>query len=194
MTQGTMVVDYATPRAAQRRAIAGMGLVVAIAVVAALLGAGRFADEVGFPQVVNPGQDAGAIFLRILSGVIVGVFCLMLGLFLVRQAAGLAALLRQIQGRLSTGVAIALLICGTVCLIASLLVPLYFGRTAASMGMHLDINGTSMSVGNAPPLLSDLLAVLIFLAGVALAGIGVWGGIRPGVEPAHLAGTPPQGV
>ena len=194
MTQGTMLVDYATPRAVQGRGIAGVGPVVAIAVVAAFLGAGRFADEVGFPQIVNADRDAGAIFLRILSGVIVGVFCLMMGLFLVRQAAGLMALLRQTRGRLSTGVAIALLICGTVCLISSLPVPLYFGRTAASMGMHLNINGTSMSVGNSPPLLSDLLAILIFIGGAALAGIGVWGGVRPAAEPAHPAGTPPQGA
>lgn len=176
-------MDYATPVAARgRRPLAGVGLVVAVAVAAAFLGAGRFADEVGFPQIIDSNRDTGAIFLRLLSGVIVGVFCLMLGLFLARQAAGLGERLRQTPGRLSTGVAITLLICGTLCLIASLLVPLYFGRTAAAMGMHVSVNGNTTIIGNAPPLVSDLLAILIFLGGAALAWIGVWGSVRREVE------------
>lgn len=192
MTQANVIVDYATPRMAKGSSIPGVALVCVIAVAAAFLGAGRFADEVGFPPVVEINRDAGAVMLRILSGILVGLFSLILGLFLARQAGVTARSLQRHGGQLTTGVSITLLVCGTACLIASLLVPLYFLRSGGTVEMRVGANGAMESVSNPGPLLADLLAVLVFIAGATLAGIGVWGSLRPASEPVHLATARPE--
>lgn len=193
MTQGTRVVDYATPLPARRRDGLGAALVCVIAIAAGFLGASRFADEVGFPPITDF-SGPGPALARVLSGVIVSVFVLVLGIVIKRQGMTLAHSLRSAEGKLSTSIAITLLICGTLCLILSLFLPLYFGRAneAAAIGMHFSANGAVMSVGSNAPLLVDLLAVLIFLAGAGLALIGVWGSLRPATGSVHLGSALPD--
>src|SRR5688572_23431030 len=69
LTAGTL--DYATPRTRVEAPPGNKLLVLAVSVAVALLGANAFADAAGFPVVRNPNSDAGAVMLRILSGIVV---------------------------------------------------------------------------------------------------------------------------
>lgn len=154
-----------------------LGLLIPIG----FLGASPFADAVGFPPVMRPSEDAFEIFLRILSGVIVGLAALALFVVLRRLAARATDYLGGVSGKPGTAVAISLLVCGTLCVLGVLvfeyLAIRQTGTVATSVAAQPTFGTAEVSVGVRVPFSAHLFAIACFIVGAALLAVGVWSGV-----------------
>ena len=167
-------LEYATPSSTRR---SDWLLVLALGAAAGWLGAKPFADAVGVPTI-NDSRDAGYVFLRIGCGIGVALIMMVVLAFVLREARAMGS-----SGRpLSQTIAITLLICGTVCVLGAMVIPLYATHSGASIEMRVEQLSGGIGVQTEPPLVVDVLAlaVLTFLGGAALIGVGIRGGA---VEP-----------
>jgi hypothetical protein len=186
-------------------------LTFAAALAAGFLGANAFADAAGLPHVSSgerhlSDSDIGAIFLRILCGLVVGVLVLALIPFVVNQCREVAAVLGRTSERPGPAVAITLVICGTLCLLGSLALAWHAASLAQAPSIQVQAPGmpgfpgsvsgsASVQVSTQPPLLTQVLALLTFLAGSALISLGIWSSIKPtGTRATALTPPPLEGV
>jgi hypothetical protein len=180
-----------------------------VALAAGFLGANPFADTVGLPHVSSGEKhlqdwDVLAIFLRIGCGLIVGLVVLALIPFLTNQGREVAAVLGRTTERPGPAVAVTLLICGTLCLLGSLALAWHVASLAQSPSIQVQAPGmpgfpgpvsgsASVNVAAQPPLLTQVLALLTFLAGIALISLGIWSSIKPaGTRVASAVPAPPH--
>ena len=186
MTDSPAPLAYATPTTEQKSPY--RMLVAALAVAVGCLEANSFADAVGIPPFDH---DPGYLFLRILCGGVVAFLTVAVLLVLVREGRALVNLLARTQDRPGMAIALTCIITGVVCLLGALAIPLYFAH-----GATVRISNGSAVTGIDTPMLTQLLAVLTFVVGGFLIGIGVWSGTGrrgSGVYPS-MPSTPPRGV
>ena len=199
-------------------------LTFAVALAAGFLGANPFADAVGLSHVTKPNEEEGLVFLRIFCGLIVGLVVLGLIPFLGNQCRDVAAVLGRTTERPGPAVAVTLVICGTLCLLGSLVLAWHVASLAQSASIQVQapgmpgfsagpLSGTtgrsqapgmpgfpgpisgaaSVNAGTQPPLLTQVLALLTFLAGLALISLGIWSSIKPaGTRVAAAVPAPPR--
>lgn len=169
MTDSPAPLAYATPTAEQKSPY--RMLIAALAVAAGFLKANSFADAVGIPSVNDVNHDPGYLFLRIVCGGVVAFLTIAILLVLVREGRALVNLLARTQDRPGMAIALTCIITGAVCLLGALAIPLYFAH-----GTSVRISNGSAVTGIETPMLTQLLAVLTFVVGGFLIGIGVWSG------------------
>jgi len=150
----------------------GGSWVACIVVALAFLGAGPFSDAAGFSLVEH--SDERTILL-VMSGAVVFGLGLVFIRTLIRLIQTMTGLLARTAGRPSFGAVLTLIISGTVCILASLATEFYGVRS-----VRITSSGTGGVVSVQVPFMLTVLAVLTFLAGVALVAVGVWGSIHPG--------------
>jgi len=150
--------------------ISGMACIV-VALALTLLAARPFADVAGFSQVEN---SDFRVPLFILSSVVVFGLVLVLVRTLIRLFQAAAELLGRTNSRPTLAVVLTLIIAGTVCVLAALVVEFYGVRS-----IRISASSVGASVTANAPFMLTVLAILAFLAGIALAAVGVWGSIRP---------------
>jgi len=142
-----------------------------VALALALLGARPFADAAGFSEAQE--WDVRA-WLLVLSTLVIFALVLILIRFLVGLSHSVIGVLGRTTNRPSFAVVLTLIISGAVCILAALLAEFYSVRsiriTASEMGARVSAYA---------PFTLTMLAILAFLAGVALVAIGIWGSIHP---------------
>ena len=173
------------------------GLVVSLSVVVAFLGANPFADAVGFPREDMHGTSI-PIMLRIVCGVVVFfASCSFLG-FLIRLVRGLVERLGSAGARPDWRLALASIVCGTVCLLAALQGVFSATQSAGvSMAPTMTFNAGPGMPGGAfnieargrSSLALTLVSLLTFLAGSGLLAFGIWGSLKP-AEPRESVAKP----
>jgi hypothetical protein len=171
-------LDPAAPPRKHWLVSAGLGLAVGF------LGANRFADAAGFPR----GDGERATLLRVLSGFVVGLLTFALAQFLLFQTRAAVNTLARTPRRPSTGGAIALLACGMLCFLGVVALEWHLTSSGVTASHSVDLGpfgggSADVTVGNQPPLMGHIAAVFLFLAGVALTALGVWGTMQPAATP-----------
>ena len=166
-------LDYANPRTRVEAPPGNKLLVLAVSVAVALLGANAFADAAGFPVVRNANYDAGAVMLRILSGIVVFLLSLAVVSALLRAVRAGLGLLARTPERPAQVVGLTMIACGTACVVATLVTELLALRWATRTSMSVYM-GEGVEFNSGAPLSIHLAALAAFAAGAALVGIGVW--------------------
>jgi hypothetical protein len=177
------------------------------AVTMGFLGANGFADAVGISPIgPNSYNNEGVIFLRILCGLIVGLGTLALLSVLRHYTGVLVDFLRETPHRPNPAVAVLLILCGMLCLVMTMGFAWYLAsgtqtihpnfmaggdRGPALMQVQIprDMGDVSVGVGGGivvhrgASLVAQVLAIGIFLTGIVLLTIGVWGSLSGGKSP-----------
>ncbi len=170
-------------------------LVISISLVIAFLAANPFADAVGLPPVDD--RTPLAAFFRVVGGGVVFFAVFTFLRFLIGLARDVVARLGSSSARPDRWVALASIVCGTICLLAALqgafaathggsvsVAPtMTFTSGPANPGGSLNMQATSQT---SPAL--TLISLLTFLAGTGLLAFGVWGSLKPATI---LAPIPP---
>jgi hypothetical protein len=165
MIRQRTLLDYARPIRSMRPCSGNAALILAVALVIGLLCANPFADAVGFPTITSEHITRGFVLIRVACGVVT-IFASAVGLSLLLNWIGiLKASLARTTARPALPIVLTLLVAGPLCMVAALALPLYLDQPGNTV-FHL-------------PLLAGLLAVLIFVTGAVLIGIGIWAAIRP---------------
>ena len=144
-------------------------LILTAALVIGLPSARPFADAIGLPQIANVRADWIFVTLRALCGVVAISAAAAVASLVMRGVQWLHVTLSSVSARPPLPVALSLVTAGPICMLASLLLPMYMGQLAVS--------GEENTVR--VPMLASLLAVMTFLAGAVLVGVGLWASIRP---------------
>ncbi len=167
------------------------GLVLALALAIAILGANAFADAAGFydhPWDKDP--------TRLLCGIVLFFLSWMLLRFLFQLGTQIVWRLGQIRERPGLPIAITLLACGTLCVLGALLLAWHGETGSLNMSPAMNLPG-NMPGGNMIPhfdvsmrtsgsLLRPLAVCATLAIGVALLALGVWSSLTPAV--ANIAG------
>jgi hypothetical protein len=166
---------------------------LALSLAVGVLGAERFALAAG---VRSPRDEH--IFA---CGVVLGLLTMALLLFLAHLTRQVVALLVQSPVRPGRNVGLALIICGTVCVLSALAMQLYESGRDVSGSTTI---GFPQSSGSArvtaqlseSSLLTPVITVAVLLAGAALVALGIWSSTgSPGVPDGSLVArreSPPQ--
>jgi hypothetical protein len=180
MNRQRSFMNLARPARLAQHGAARPMIVLTAALVIGLPAVRPFADAIGLPQITNVRAEWLFVTLRALAGVVV-VFAASVGAMLVtRGVQWLLIILSSVTSRPPLPVALSLVTAGPICMLASLLLPMYMGQLSGS--------GEDASVHI--PLLAGFLAVTTFLAGAILVGVGVWASIRPNHN-ANAMNNPP---
>jgi hypothetical protein len=174
-TEPVPQLEYASPRTPRLRP-APVGLVIMSAVLAAMVAADPFALAIGFAPVRAGRDEAAGVFLRVLVGLVLLLFFYMLFKTLASLARGLVDQLAAVPAKPAPAAAITLIICGAACVIAALAVELYLVRGGSGVSVSAGLN-EAVYYSNQPSLFAQCLTILTFLAGVALAAVGIWASI-----------------
>lgn len=175
-------LEYASALAPNRRdSVPGAGLLtVALSLAAAVLSANAVADAAGFapiPQDFRDSSAGGYMMLRVLCGLIAGLLTFGFVRFVMIQG---RAAVRSVQrsGKVpGQPTAFLLLGCGTGCIIVAAVTQLLASQAAPSTGVvvqHLGNGAGRATMTVQPPLVTEVLVLLTFFAGVALVAFGVW--------------------
>lgn len=176
MSAQAPTLDYAGP---QTRLLAPPGqkwLVFALAVAVAFLGANAFADAAGFPPIRDAGRDAHLVVLRILCGLVLFLVALVGIAALLRAGGSVIDALARTPDRPGPAVAMAALICGTICILATLVIQGFALRYVSPFAAFVNEVGAAGHT----PLMLHLATIFTFLAGAALVAIGVWSSLGRG--------------
>ena len=164
-------------------------LTFVLALAVGCLGANPFADTAGWPAV-QPGQHPGdAIAFRVLGGFLVGLVALALLRLLVQQSQAVTDALSRTTTKPGQVLAVTLVVCGTLCLLGTLVLEWYLVSSPVSLAQAASISGLGGGAAQVvlsvqAPLLGHLAAMATFLAGMAQIALGVWSSIHPGVPQA----------
>jgi hypothetical protein len=169
MNRQRYLLDLARPARLSQHGAARPMLVLTAALVIGLPSARPFADAIGLPQITNMRAEWMFVALRALCGVVAISAAAAVASLVLRGVQWLHVTLASVSSRPPLPVALSLVTAGPLCMLASLLLPMYMGQLAVS--------GEEASVR--VPLLASLLAVMTFLAGAVLVGVGLWASIRP---------------
>jgi hypothetical protein len=161
-------------------------LLFSLAIVAGILGSKPFANAAGFPDIETARGDSEswAYVLRILSGLIIALATFALVPILVNMGLQVVTLLGRTTARPKPMVAVTLIICGTLCLLGTLLFEWYAlrsGTQVMSSSFHMQNPGVDsgrIAFSVQLPLFGQVLALFTFLAGVALIALGIWSSIQ----------------
>jgi hypothetical protein len=166
-------------------------LIIMLSIVVGILSANAFADAAGLPQVepdARSDDKVVPVLLRILSGVVVALMTAALLPFLISLGRQVVAVLGQTATRPGPWVAIALVICGTLCVLGTLVFELVILDSAPRVQTVISSrNGLSsghITLHLRTPLLLQFLALCTFLAGVVLIALGIWSSMQPTPNPA----------
>ena len=182
----------------ERSTIGYSGLIASLALVVAFLGANPFADAVGIPRE-DVHRTSTPIILRFVCGLVVLYATFSVLRFLVGHVRAAVRGLVGSEARPDRGLTLAILICGTLCVLAALYVQIYAsahpngGRVGPTMSFNAGGPGGSLNMEAHPEgsLALNLLSVLTFLAGAGLLAFGIWGSLKrpsnPPALPASLA-------
>jgi len=171
------------------------GLVLALALAIAILGAKAFSDAAGFRE----GPQIPEGFVRIPCGVVLFLLSWMLLRFLFRLGTQIVWRLGQVRERPGLPIAITLLACGTLCVLGALLV-VWYGNTGGvnmspAVKLPRNMPGADMlprldvSLQTTGSLLRPLAVSAALLIGVVLLALGVWSSLVPAA-----ATSPPKSV
>jgi hypothetical protein len=142
-------------------------IVLALALGIGFLGAKRFAFEAGFSSGSHSFEIvdfvAGIILFLVAAGVLKLLLSLVYGLF---------AALAQTVHRPPAWIGLTLILCGTACVLFSLLLQFLFpgGSARVSAGYY----GGGFSVDAGSPFTSTVLAYAALAVGVGMVALGVW--------------------
>jgi hypothetical protein len=170
-------LDYATP-AAPAKSNWLLRLLAALAL--ALLAADAVALAAGFDPVVEVGREPWPVLGRIAAALVVFLLVLAAAGPAGRLAGAWAAWIARGGGGMSRAATVTFIICGTLCVVAALVTEVYLiqhGRTGVTaVASDYGRNAGRVVTAARPPVFGRLLAGSAFLAGVAMVGVGVWGG------------------
>lgn len=145
-------------------------ILVLLAVAAGFVGATSFALAAGLDLSSEREGKLAA------SGIIFGFLTLALLILLAQVIRSAVVLVSQSESRPGTPVAVTLIICGTLCLVAALGVAIW--RTAGSAEFRLNPGGRGgVTVVSGGSLTMSILAIGVFLAGFAMVALGIWSGV-----------------
>lgn len=155
-------------------------VIAVFALIVAVLGANPMADMIGVDPWGQPYYETH-LAKRVVCGILAGIVSLAAMIVLAYTVRLVVAALSRVACKPPLPIAITLLVCGVLCLLASL----WFGwriahpseETVASIAVHANVSSGSASIRLHAPLMSQVIAVGTFLAGAALAAIGVWSSI-----------------
>ena len=163
------------------------GLVLALALAIAILGAKAFFDAAGFGGLLGTGGPIGPPI--ILCGCVVFLLSWMLLRFLFRLGTQIVCRLGQVRERPGLPIAITLLACGTLCVLGALLVVWYGNTGGVNMSPAVNwprnmpgadmLPRLDMSMQTSGSLLRPLAVCAALLIGVALLALGVWSSLPP---------------
>jgi len=155
-----------------------------LGIASGILFANTFADAAGLPdpRFVERYAETEAIVYRVLCGIVVSVLTMaFLPFVLLQTRAGLTAL-SGITQRPSQPIAITLIVCGTVCLLGTLI---FEWNVAASGAIVKAVN--TVTINNAArgeialrvqtPVMGHVAALAALIVGVGLIGLGIWSSI-----------------
>lgn len=176
-------------------------LIVMVAIVVGILSANAFADAAGLPEVEADARSDDKVLpvlLRVLSGVVVALMTAALLPFLISLGRQVVGVLGQTATRPGTWVAIALVLCGTLCLLGTLVFELVIldsaPRVQTVVNSRNGLTSGHITLHLRTPLLAQLLAIATFLAGVALIALGIWSSIQPPAKFPLAAGPLETGI
>jgi hypothetical protein len=176
-------------------------LIFMLSIVVGILSANAFADAAGLPQVEPDARSDDKVLpvlLRILSGVVVALMTAALLPFLIALGRQVVGVLGQTTTRPGPWVAIALVICGTLCLLGTLVFELVIldsaPRVQSVINARNGLTSGRITLHLRTPLLVQLLALCTFLAGVALIALGIWSSIQPAAKLPLAAGPLETGI
>ena len=173
------------------------GLALALAAAIGILGANAFADAAGFYDS-SWGRDP----VRPLCGIVLFVLAWMLLRFLFQLGTQVAWRLGQVRERPGLPITIALLACGTLCVLGSLLV-VWHGdpggmNLSPAMNLPKDMPGANMlprfdlSMRTTGTLIRPLAVSAALVIGVALLALGVWSSLVPAATSAAAKSVPEE--
>ena len=184
------------------RPTAGYGsLILSLAVVVAFLGANPFADAVGFPRE-DDHRSGMPVTLRVVCGAVVFFATYSFLRVLVGHVRVVARGLGATGAKPDRGLSLASLICGTLCLLAALIVQVYAATHPSGVRMSptMTLNGgmpggsLNMEAHSEVSLSMTLVSVLTFLVGAGLLAFGAWGSLKQAPAPAVVSPTLPGSV
>lgn len=164
-----------TLTAGQRRCIY-LGLIIPIG----FLAADSFANAAGFPTSVGQNKEMG-VFLRIMAGVVVAIAALAILVLLRHAFVRVLDYLGRVTAKPHVAVAIALLVCGTICILGMLVFEYLMVSQSSLLAMssraQMGMESAEVSFQVRVPLLTHLIAACAFLSGAALLALGVWSSV-----------------
>ena len=176
---GVPRLDYATPAAGAR---VNWFLRIMVALTLAMLGADAFALAAGFEPMKILASEPEHMIVRFFAGIIIFVLVLAAAGPLERLLRGSGQWVAGLGGGAGRAGALALIICGTVCIVAALATEVCLVRhaeTAVPGIIRVSRNGEDHLVtGTRPPVFGRVLEVSAFVAGLALAAAGATAGTQ----------------
>jgi hypothetical protein len=146
-------------------------ILAAVALAVAFVGATRFALAAGFE--LGHGSEGKIAF----SGIVLGLVTLAILFLLAKVTGAVVSGLAGTAARPATAVTVTLIICGTLCCVAVLILLLW--RPAPSAGVAVQRNGGQVTFFASGSLMVLALTAAVFFAGVGMVGIGIWGSLKP---------------
>jgi hypothetical protein len=171
--------DETIPRLPGREALATaqrLFILLAISLAVAVLGAKRFAAAAG----VNPRQDEPIV----LCGIVLGLLTLAVLMSLLHLGRQVVGVLARSPARPGPTVGLALIIGGTVCVLAALGVQLYESGRAVSGTTTLSVPAVGGSArvdaqASDASVVAPVIPVAVLVAGAALVALGIWSSSVP---------------
>ena len=169
MNRQRSLLSIARPARLAQHGAARPMVTLIVALLIGLPSARPFADAIGLPQITNVRAEWIFVALRALCGVVAIGGAAVAASMVMRGIQWLLVTLSGVSARPPLPVALSLVTAGPICMLTSLLLPMYMGQLA--------VGGEEASVH--VPMLANLLAVATFIAGAVLVGVGLWASVRP---------------
>jgi hypothetical protein len=169
---------------------------LALAVAVGLLGANAFADAAGLPRP-QPDSFFWPYLSRVAAGIVLFFLTLTLVRYVFRLGQEIVSSLSTVQSRPAMPITIALLVSGTLCVLAvpilslldrassspsvsSLTPPDPAGPNPPQAGGAAQVPGTLADGGSSiGVLLRPAVASVVLLIGSAILAVGVWSSLKP---------------
>jgi hypothetical protein len=162
----------------------------ALALAAGLLGANSFSTAAGFPSASNNPQNGEyAVTGWIVSGVVLAFLTFTVVKYLFGLGERLVQLFSTVSDRPALPIAITLLVCGTLCVLGAVGLPVADGHSETRiLNPAVQFPGREFVQfsGGAPSitalLVRPLITILALLIGAALMALGIWASLKPAAE------------
>jgi hypothetical protein len=184
------------------------GLVLALALAIAILGAKAFSDAAGFHETSSSmgGYPQPADVLpRIPCGFVLFLLSWTLLRFLFRLGTQIVWRLGQVRERPGLPIAITLLACGTLCVLGALLLVWQGNTGGVNMSPAVNFPGNvpgvnvnmlprlDLSMQTSGSLIRPLAVCAALVIGVALLALGVWSSLAPAAATSAPQNVPEEG-
>lgn len=172
---------------APKLAIGQMLFFVACALLIGFMGGRSVAEAAGANPHANEVESDVLVFS---AQVLLGLFVFASLRFLFLLGRRMVAVLADVQTRPSREVAVVIVFCGVLCLLAAVALQWHESSTSASVSASvpsIEVPGMPKGITNAgvvafrarPSLTEPVTTISVLLAGLVIIGIGVWSSIPP---------------